>query len=120
MAEESGQRIQDRTIFNAYKKMIGVQSLESPAYFVAPRRFLGNQLASYGQALRFKLKIISTGERVESTSEDVIIEGGVRERRLSVGLGITDQDNPQPGTGVYLSHKLKELGKNKEIFKNFT
>ena len=120
MAEESGQRIQDRTIFNAYKKMIGVQSLESPAYFVAPRRFLGNQLASYGQALRFKLKIISTGERVESTSEDVIIEGGVRERRLSVGLGITDQDNPQPGTGVYLSHKLKKLGKNKEIYKNFT
>lgn len=56
-AEEDGKYIQDRTIFNAFKKTIGVQSVEAPAYFLAPKSFLRNQLASYGQLLKFKLKI---------------------------------------------------------------
>ena len=53
----------DRTIFNAYKKIIGVQSLEAPAYFLAPKNFLRDQLASYGQLLKFKLKIRSLNGR---------------------------------------------------------
>ena len=57
VAEEEGKNIQDRTIFNAYKKIIGVQSMEAPAFFLAPKNFLRNQLASYGQLLKFKLKI---------------------------------------------------------------
>ena len=94
-AEEAGEKIQDRTIFNAYKKMIGVQSLEAPVYFVAPRRFLGNQLASFGQKLKFKLKIGQTdGKRIESTYQDVIIEGG--RDKLSVSTMITAQNNPTP------------------------
>ena len=88
-AEESGVRIQDRTIFNAYKKMIGIQSLEAPAYFVAPRKFLGNQIASFGQKLKFKLKIGSYAGNIESSSEDIILEGGDKGQTLSVGLPIT-------------------------------
>ena len=88
-AEESGVRIQDRTIFNAYKKMVGIQSLEAPAYFVAPRKFLGNQIASYGQKLKFKLKIGNNDGRFESSTEDIILEGGDKSKALSVGLHIT-------------------------------
>ena len=56
-AEEEGRNIPDRTIFNAYKKIIGVQSETAPAYFLAPKNFLGDQLASYGQLLKFRLKL---------------------------------------------------------------
>ena len=56
-AEEEGVAIPDRTVFNAYKKMVGLQAVAGPAHFVAPRSFLGQQLASYGQLLKFKLKI---------------------------------------------------------------
>ena len=37
--------------------MVGLQAVAGPAHFVAPRSFLGQQLASYGQLLKFKLKI---------------------------------------------------------------
>ena len=42
---------------------VGLQSLEAPAYFVAPKKFLGDQLSSYGQKLSFKLKLDSTSGR---------------------------------------------------------
>ena len=42
-------------------------------YFIAPRRFSGNQRLSYGQKLRFRFRI--TSGRPQASREDVVIKG---------------------------------------------
>lgn len=45
-------------------------------YFVAGPAYLGNQLASYGQLLRFDLRQVITGGSNQFASDDVILENG--------------------------------------------
>lgn len=88
-----------KTIFNAYKKLIGLKSTYQTAYFLAPPKFLGDQRASYNQELRFSLKVGASDLGPRPSSEDVIIVGG-GENPQQISLAITAQNNPTPSESL--------------------
>ena len=89
--------------YETYDHLIAVESKTSNptpagyAYFKAPKRYLGDQRASYNQELRFSLKTLDAGAR--TSNEDVVIEGGGA-RTTRISLDITAQGNPQPSGEV--------------------
>jgi len=94
-SEDPGHSLQDKTIFNAYKKLIGIKSSSDTAYFVAPPKFLGDQRASYNQELRFRLKVGASDLGPRPSMEDIIIIGG-GDNPKQISLPITEQNNPLP------------------------
>ncbi|KFV16423.1 Laminin subunit gamma-1, partial [Pterocles gutturalis] len=61
-----------------------------PMYFVAPRKFLGNQVLSYGQNLTFSFRVDRRDTRL--SAEDVVLEGA----GLRVSVPLIAQGNPYP------------------------
>ncbi|NXY88567.1 LAMC1 protein, partial [Alcedo cyanopectus] len=61
-----------------------------PMYFVAPRKFLGNQVLSYGQNLTFSFRVDRRDTRL--SAEDLVLEGA----GLRVSVPLIAQGNPYP------------------------
>ncbi|KFW02341.1 Laminin subunit gamma-1, partial [Eurypyga helias] len=61
-----------------------------PMYFVAPRKFLGNQVLSYGQNLTFSFRVDRRDMRL--SAEDLVLEGA----GLRVSVPLIAQGNPYP------------------------
>ncbi|KFQ13825.1 Laminin subunit gamma-1, partial [Leptosomus discolor] len=61
-----------------------------PVYFVAPRKFLGNQFLSYGQNLSFSFRVDRRDTRL--SAEDLVLEGA----GLRVSVPLIAQGNPYP------------------------
>jgi len=81
-------------------KNIGVQDVSgapSGVYFLAPDKFLGDQKASYGQTLKFKLRVGEAG--VIPRQDDLVIMSGGN-RPIKISLSLTDQDNPIPNLSM--------------------
>ena len=66
-------------------------------------KFLGDQKASYGQTLRFKLRLGESGA-IPRPDDLIIMSGGNRPIKISVSL--TDQDNPVPSLSVNINCAL--------------
>ena len=69
-------------------------------------KFLGDQKASYGQTLRFKLRLGESGA-IPRPDDLIIMSGGNRPIKISVSL--TDQDNPVPSLSVNINCALTYL-----------
>jgi len=94
-SEESGLPGIAIAAFSPFKKLISLQSVSQPAYFVAPERYRGDQRSSYNGELRFSLKLGPDDSGPHPSVEDIIIEGGgATPTRIS--LPITAQNNPLP------------------------
>lgn len=94
-SEESGLPSLAQATFSPFKKLISLQSVSQPAYFVAPERYRGDQRSSYNGDLKFSLKLGPDDAGPRPTVEDIIIEGGgAMPTRIS--LPITEQNNPLP------------------------
>uniref|UniRef100_A0A8C7W261 Laminin, gamma 1 n=1 Tax=Oncorhynchus mykiss TaxID=8022 RepID=A0A8C7W261_ONCMY len=65
-----------------------------PMYFVAPERFLGNQLLSYGQNLTLNFRVDRRDTRL--SAEDVVLEGA----GLRVAVPLIAQGNAYPGENM--------------------
>ncbi|NWX38192.1 LAMC1 protein, partial [Notiomystis cincta] len=65
-----------------------------PMYFVAPRKFLGNQILSYGQNLTFSFRVDRQDTRL--SAEDLVLEGA----GLRVSLPLIAQGNSYPTENV--------------------
>ncbi|XP_074027988.1 laminin subunit gamma-1 isoform X2 [Leptinotarsa decemlineata] len=77
--------------YDPYTRSIGVKAFNDEViYFVAPRRFLGDQRASYNQKLEFTLRI--NDNRAVPSAADIILEGG----GISVTNTIFSQQNRVP------------------------
>ncbi|KFO07577.1 Laminin subunit gamma-1, partial [Balearica regulorum gibbericeps] len=61
-----------------------------PMYFVAPRKFLGNQVLSYGQNLTFSFRVDRRDTRL--SAEDLVLEGA----GMRVSVPLIAQGNPYP------------------------
>ncbi|KFU87396.1 Laminin subunit gamma-1, partial [Chaetura pelagica] len=61
-----------------------------PMYFVAPRKFLGNQVLSYGQNLTFSFRVDRRDTRL--SAEDLVLEGA----GLRVSVPLIAQGNAYP------------------------
>ncbi|KFP62450.1 Laminin subunit gamma-1, partial [Cariama cristata] len=61
-----------------------------PMYFIAPRKFLGNQVLSYGQNLTFSFRVDRRDTRL--SAEDLVLEGA----GLRVSVPLIAQGNPYP------------------------
>jgi len=82
--------------FDAFAKIIGIQSLGGTVYFSAPQEYLGDQRAVFNHEIRFKLKIGSSDVNSARPSiEDIVIIGGGN-IPIKISLPITEQDNPMP------------------------
>jgi len=99
VSEDPSRPLHDKTIFNAYKKLIGLKSSSQTAYFVAPPKFLGDQRASYNQELRFSLKVGATDLGPRASVEDIIIIGG-GDNPKQISLPMTEQNNPLPSENL--------------------
>ncbi|XP_069794303.1 laminin subunit gamma-1-like [Narcine bancroftii] len=81
---------------------------EYPVYFVAPAKFLGNQILSYGQNLSFTFYL----ERDDSypSVEDIVLEGASQ----TLSIQVNAQNNPMPSmskeTYNYRLHESLEYG----------
>uniref|UniRef100_A0A9J8BF91 Laminin, gamma 1 n=1 Tax=Cyprinus carpio carpio TaxID=630221 RepID=A0A9J8BF91_CYPCA len=77
-----------------------------PIYFVAPEKFLGNQLLSYGQNLTLNFRIQHRDARL--SAEDVVLEGAGHR----VAVPLIAQDNSYPGeetqTFVFRLHETTD------------
>ncbi|XP_051697393.2 laminin subunit gamma-1 isoform X1 [Oryctolagus cuniculus] len=77
-----------------------------PRYFVAPAKFLGNQLLSYGQNLSFSFRVDRRDTRL--SAEDVVLEGA----GLRVSVPLIAQGNSYPsetaGKYVFRLHEAAE------------
>ena len=71
--------------------------------FLLIDKFLGDQKASYGQTLRFKLRLGESGA-IPRPDDLIIMSGGNRPIKISVSL--TDQDNPVPSLSVNIKGAL--------------
>lgn len=108
VSEDPSRPLHDKTIFNAYKKLIGLKSSSEAAYFVAPPKFLGDQRASYNQELRFSLKVGASDLGPRPSVEDIIIIGG-GENPNQISLPITEQNNPLPTESLQsFAYRLNE------------
>ncbi|XP_053805918.1 laminin subunit gamma-1 [Vidua chalybeata] len=65
-----------------------------PMYFVAPRKFLGNQVLSYGQNLTFSFHVDRRDTRL--SAEDLVLEGA----GLRVSVPLIAQGNSYPSENV--------------------
>ncbi|NXG30682.1 LAMC1 protein, partial [Dromaius novaehollandiae] len=68
-----------------------------PMYFVAPRKFLGNQVLSYGQNLSFSFRVDRRDTRL--SAEDLVLEGAGQ--RVSVPLIAQGNSYPSENTLTY-------------------
>uniref|UniRef100_A0A8C5X712 Laminin subunit gamma 1 n=1 Tax=Malurus cyaneus samueli TaxID=2593467 RepID=A0A8C5X712_9PASS len=68
-----------------------------PMYFVAPRKFLGNQVLSYGQNLTFSFRVDRRDTRL--SAEDLVLEGAGL--RVSVPLIAQGNSYPSENTQTY-------------------
>ena len=108
VSEDPSRPLHDKTIFNAYKKLIGLKSSSHAAYFVAPPKFLGDQRASYNQQLRFSLKVGASDLGPRPSVEDIIIIGG-GDNPNQISLPITEQNNPLPSESLQsFAYRLNE------------
>ncbi|XP_012368221.2 laminin subunit gamma-1, partial [Octodon degus] len=74
-----------------------------PRYFVAPAKFLGNQVLSYGQNLSFSFRVDRQDTRL--SAEDLVLEGA----GLRVSVPLIAQGNPYPSeTPVKYVFRLHE------------
>ena len=96
VSEELGSPSQDKTVFNAYKKLIGIKAFSNKAYFVAPPKFLGDQRASYNQKLKFRLKISASDLGPRPSLDDIVITGGLEDMPKQISIPINGQGNPMP------------------------
>ncbi|XP_071481442.1 laminin subunit gamma-1-like [Diadema antillarum] len=79
-------------VYNAITKEVGVASVDSqPIYFVAPEKYLGNKLFSYGQELSFEMRL--GNDNVAHTVADLILEGDGRQ----ISAPLLAQNNEAPG-----------------------
>ncbi|ELU03955.1 hypothetical protein CAPTEDRAFT_62597, partial [Capitella teleta] len=79
--------------FNAVTEKIGISAPSVDAsYFIAPEKYLGNQLFTYNQYLTFFLRVGEKGAR--ASVQDVVLEGD----GLKVSTPIYSQGNPAPRT----------------------
>ncbi|KFV96685.1 Laminin subunit gamma-1, partial [Fulmarus glacialis] len=67
-----------------------------PMYFVAPRKFLGNQVLSYGQNLTFSFRVDRRDTRL--SAEDLVLEGA----GLRVSVPLIAQGNPYPSENALI------------------
>ncbi|KFP41541.1 Laminin subunit gamma-1, partial [Chlamydotis macqueenii] len=67
-----------------------------PMYFVAPRKFLGNQILSYGQNLTFSFRVDRRDTRL--SAEDLVLEGA----GLRVSVPLIAQGNPYPSENALI------------------
>ena len=99
--------------FDGFAKLIGVQSLQDTAFFLAPQKFLGDQRAVYNHQLRFKLRIGAEDTGARPSVEDIIIEGSGK-IPLKISLAITEQNNPMPSYQLqdytFTLHESPEYG----------
>lgn len=65
-----------------------------PMYFVAPEKFLGNQLLSYGQNFTFQFRVDRRDTRL--SAEDMVLEGA----GLRVAVPLFAQGNAYPGENM--------------------
>ncbi|KAL4656079.1 laminin subunit gamma-1 [Arapaima gigas] len=65
-----------------------------PMYFVAPEKFLGNQLLSFGQNLTLKFRVDRRDSRL--SAEDVVLEGA----GLRIAVPLIAQGNAYPGENM--------------------
>lgn len=80
--------------YNAVAQAISVSQPDNyGVFFLAPRRFLGDQRASYNQDLEFKLRV---SDNSPVPARDIIIEGAA----LTISQPIFGQKNPLPTTQV--------------------
>ncbi|KAL0966040.1 hypothetical protein UPYG_G00289940 [Umbra pygmaea] len=66
-----------------------------PMYFVAPEKFLGNQLLSYGQNLTFNFRVDRRDTRL--SAEDLVLEGA----GLRLAVPLIAQGNKYPGENMH-------------------
>eukprot|EP00092_Neocalanus_flemingeri_P012243 GFUD01013199.1.p1 GENE.GFUD01013199.1~~GFUD01013199.1.p1 ORF type:complete len:1692 (+),score=371.26 GFUD01013199.1:452-5527(+) len=112
-SEEAGLPSLAQATFSPFNKLISLQSVSQPAYFVAPDRYRGDQRSSYNRELRFSLKTGPDDGGPRPSVEDIIIEGGgATPTRIS--LSITEQNNPLPTRDLqeytYKLHENPEFG----------
>uniref|UniRef100_A0A6Q2Z0Q9 Laminin subunit gamma-1 n=1 Tax=Esox lucius TaxID=8010 RepID=A0A6Q2Z0Q9_ESOLU len=67
----------------------------NPMYFVAPEKFLRNQLLSYGQNLTFNFRVERRDARL--SAEDVVLEGA----GLRLAVPLIAQGNTYPGENMH-------------------
>ncbi|XP_051867794.1 laminin subunit gamma-2-like [Pristis pectinata] len=81
---------------------------EYPVYFVAPAKFLGNQVLSYGQNLSFTFYLERDG--AYPSVEDLVLEGASQ----TLSVQVNAQNNPMPSTNKqtyqYRLHEGLEYG----------
>ncbi|KAL7984791.1 hypothetical protein Chor_003361 [Crotalus horridus] len=65
-----------------------------PIYFIAPGKFLGNQMLSYGQNLSFSFRVDKRDTRL--SAEDIVLEGA----GLRVSIPLIAQGNSYPSENI--------------------
>jgi len=81
--------------FDAFTKLIGVQSQGDTTFFLAPDKYLGDRRAAYNNEIKFQFRIGPSDSAIRPSVEDIVIEGG-GQIPIRISLAITDQGNPLP------------------------